>query len=41
MTEWAQGLRRGYGEEDLGEVPGREGPSREEMDLMTEDEQAV
>lgn len=41
MTEWEQGLRRRYREEDLGEVPGREGQSREEMDLMTEDEQAV
>lgn len=35
MTEWKQGLRRRYGEEDLGEAPGREGQSREEMGLMT------
>ena len=41
MTEWKQGLRKRYGEEDLGEAPSREGQAREEMDLITEDKQAV
>ena len=35
MTEWKQGLRKRYGEGDLGEAPSREGQAREEMDLMT------
>ena len=35
MTEWKQGLRKRYGEEDLGEAPSRDGQAREEMDSMT------